>query len=99
MGGSHFSMGKRDRNPASGEVLLHSASAIDPAQLPVQKHLVVAAGGIMRRCHVELYHCPGLDLLDGRRINREGIAFVDDLWVVPKLFGRSIVIEKTIELP
>src|SRR5215208_5113191 len=36
---------------------------------------------------------------DGRKIDRQRIAFINDAWVITELFGRAIVIEEAVVFP
>ena len=53
----------------------------------------------MRRRDRDLHTLAGWNARDGREIDRQRVAFVDDARVVAEFFGRAVVIEEAVVFP
>jgi hypothetical protein len=94
-----LAMWKWNGDTATGEIAVKVAASVDAAEMPAEGNGGVAFGGEMGGGDLETDAGIGREFLDGRRVDGEGIALVDDAGIVAELFWCAVVVEEAIVLP
>lgn len=99
MGMRDLTMRESDWNTAASEVAVNVATSIHPAKQPMERNTLAFDRGEMCGGDLQPGDVAGREPLDGRSVDGQGVAFVNDSRVEAELFRRAVVIEKAVVFP
>src|SRR5215212_7055177 len=99
MGGTDAIMRKANRDRAPAEVLMEFSEGVDASDAPVEIYVFMGPRRIVGGGNRNLEDGTERMFGDGSSIHRQGVALVNHARIKPEIFGRAVVIEKTVVFP